>query len=94
MKRTKHYTYNEIRPIWDTIKIGRKIITINKGDYIQDNGATIIFVAGDGRVLQVDTWTMLIYVCLPKSIRQTIPFTKMKKTILEKSGTNLTRYFF
>lgn len=76
------------------IKIGAKTYEVKKGDYIQDNGACMLFVAGDGRCLRREGHTVYDYVNLTKKALSGIKLETLVKKIGVVRYTNVTRYYF
>jgi len=83
-------------PVISSIKIGRKIYEVKKGDYILYNQSCYQFYTGDNRTLRYNNHTCYRYIMLPYLAIQDIPLHKMKKIIEEKNLTNwiLEYYFF
>lgn len=82
-------------PALSEIKIGRKLIPIRKGDYIQFNESLYLLIAGDMRIFYTSGLDHYSHIEIPKSRLKQIPFEKMKqKTVQSKLGVKLTKYYF
>lgn len=51
-----------------TLKIGRKEVEVKNGDYIQDNGASLLFFSGDGRILKQEGFNSYNYLYISKAL--------------------------
>jgi len=93
----KIFVYGIIGDIdMETIKIGRKVYDIQKGDYIMYNQVCYQFCSGDGRILKMQGWNKHPCLLIPKIRIKEIPFDKMKKeeTGKKEDNTYLCYWYF
>jgi hypothetical protein len=72
------------------IKILRNEYDVKAGDYIQDNGACLLFCSGDSRTLKQEGFNSYTHLRISQAAFKKLPISKMQTF---KSGL-VTRYYF
>ena len=75
------------------IKIGRGTYEVKKGDYILDNGACMMFHAGDNRVLHREKFNIYSYLVIPKSTIKKLDFSSFTKKEETEYGITYIYYY-
>lgn len=78
----------------ESLKIGKNVIEVLPGDYIQSNGFCDLFCSGNGRYLSGKGWDRRSYVYMTKKSIKEIDFSKMKHTESVENGVTIDRWYF